>query len=121
MTTTTLNNLLDALSEHERVAGLIYSISTEDVETYLVERPDLAAQLECLDLKALAFAICDAIGEIGIVEMVEDAIRDTILAAATQPEPGRDDPMDGDHASALASAGHGMDEDYGCYDSGEDS
>lgn len=32
--------------------------------------------------------------------------------------PGED--MDGDHASALASAGHGTDEDYGCYDSGGD-
>ena len=28
-----------------------------------------------------------------------------------------DDSMDGDHASALASAGFGTDEDYGCYDS----
>ena len=26
-----------------------------------------------------------------------------------------DDPMDGDHASALASAGMGTDEDYGCF------
>ena len=26
-----------------------------------------------------------------------------------------DDSMDGDHASALASAGWGTDEDYGCY------
>lgn len=34
------------------------------------------------------------------------------------PEPSDD--MDGDHASALASAGFGTDEDYGCFDSGED-
>ena len=27
-----------------------------------------------------------------------------------------DDSMDGDHESALASAGWGTDEDYGCYD-----
>lgn len=32
---------------------------------------------------------------------------------------GYDDSMDGDHASALASAGFGTDEDYGCY--GDDS
>lgn len=30
-----------------------------------------------------------------------------------------DDSMDGDEASALASAGFGTDEDYGCYDSGD--
>lgn len=28
--------------------------------------------------------------------------------------------MDGDHESGLASAGWGTDEDYGCYDSGDD-
>lgn len=31
-----------------------------------------------------------------------------------------DDPMDGDHDSAMASAGFGTDEDYGCYGGGED-
>lgn len=30
-------------------------------------------------------------------------------------EPDFDDPMDGDHDSAMASAGHGSDEDYGYY------
>lgn len=30
-------------------------------------------------------------------------------------EPSYDDSMDGDHASALASAGFGTDEDYGSY------
>jgi hypothetical protein len=30
-------------------------------------------------------------------------------------EPDYDDSMDGDNASALASAGHGTDEDYGSY------
>lgn len=33
-------------------------------------------------------------------------------------EPGED--MDGDHASALASAGFGTDEDYGCFGETED-
>lgn len=32
--------------------------------------------------------------------------------------PGED--MDGDHESALASAGFGTDEDYGCYGGGEE-
>jgi hypothetical protein len=31
-----------------------------------------------------------------------------------------DESMDGDHESALASAGWGTDEDYGKYDSGDD-
>lgn len=31
-----------------------------------------------------------------------------------------DDSMDGDHASALASIGHGTDEDYGSYGGNED-
>ena len=40
----------------------------------------------------------------------------TILVSAIQPAgPDRDDPMDGDAASALASAGMGTDEDYGCF------
>lgn len=30
------------------------------------------------------------------------------------------DDMDGDHESALASAGFGTDEDYGCFDMGFD-
>jgi len=107
---------LEAMVEQERIAGQIYSISTEDVEAFLNERPALAAMLEGLDPKVLASAIFDAIGEIGIIELVEDAIRKTILVSAIQPaEPDRDDPMDGDPASALASAGMGTDEDYGSF------
>jgi hypothetical protein len=85
-TTDLLKPLLEAMVEHERVAGQIYSITTEDVEAYLNERPDLAAKLDGLDPETLAFAIYDAIGEIGIVEMVEKAIRETIEAAAAQPD-----------------------------------
>lgn len=39
------------------------------------------------------------------IEMMEDADRDYEY----------DDPMDGDHDSAMASAGWGTDEDYGYY------
>ena len=106
--------LLETLVDHERITGQIYSISTEDVEAFLNERPTLAAMLDGLDPEVLASAIFDAIGEIGIIELVEDAIRETILVSAIQPAgPDRDDPMDGDAASALASAGMGTDEDYG--------
>ena len=111
--------LLEALVDHERVTGQIYSISTEDVEAFLNERPTLAAMLVGPDPEVLASAIVDAIGEIGIIELVEDAIRETILVSAIQPaEPDRDDPMDVDPASALASAGMGTDEDYGCFGGG---
>lgn len=104
--------LLEALVEHERVDKQIYSISAENVEAFLNEHPDLVTKLEGLDPEELAFEIYDAIGEIGIIEMVEKAIRETIEEAATQPELDHNDLMDGDHASALASAGLGTDEDY---------
>ncbi len=87
MTTTSdlLKPLLEAMVNHERVAGQIYSITTEDVEAFLTERPALAAMLHGLDPEVLAIGIFDAIGEIGIIEMVEDAIRETILEAAILP------------------------------------
>ena len=94
-TTDLLKPLLEAMVEQERITGQIYSISTEDVEAFLNERPTLAAMLEGLDPEVLASAIFDAIGEIGIIELVEDAIRETILVSAIQPAgPDRDDPMD---------------------------
>ncbi len=37
-----------------------------------------------------------------------------------EEEPDMDESMDGDHESALASAGFGTDEDYGCFDSGDE-
>ena len=36
-----------------------------------------------------------------------------VLVELAEPEPEPDESMDGDHASALASAGWGTDEDYG--------
>ena len=94
-TTDLLKPLLEAMVEQERIAGQIYSISTEDVEAFLNERPTLAAMLDGLDPEVLASAIFDAIGEIGIIELVEDAIRETILVSAIQPAGAdRDDPMD---------------------------
>ncbi len=36
-----------------------------------------------------------------------------------EEEPDMDESMDGDHESALASAGFGTDEDYGCFGGGE--
>jgi hypothetical protein len=85
-----LNPLLAALREHERVAGQIYSISAENIELFLRNRPELLVRLNGLDPQVLAFAIEDAIGEIGILEMVEDAIRETILSASDEAAHERD-------------------------------
>ena len=84
-------HFLEAMVEHERVAGQIYSITTEDVEAYLNEHPGLVAKLEGLVPETLAFEIYDAIGEIGIVEMVEKAIRETIESMASQPGPDKEE------------------------------
>ena len=84
------HHLLEAMVEHERVAGQIYSITTEDVEAFLNEHADLSAKLEGLDPEVLAFEIYDAIGETGIVEMVEKAIREAIESAALQPGPDKE-------------------------------
>ncbi len=114
--TNAVNNLLDALKEHERIGGQIYSISTEAVRVFLSERLDMAARMKGLDPEALAMDILDAIGEMGILEKVEESIARTIEeAAAEPPELDRHDPMDGDAESALASAGFGTDEDYGYF------
>ena len=78
------HHLLEAMVEHERVAGQIYSFTTEDVEAFLNEHSDLSAQLDGLNPEILAFEIYDAIGEIGIAEMVEKAIRETIESAAVR-------------------------------------
>ena len=87
-------HLLEAMVEHERVAGQIYTIAAEDVETYLNKHPDLAAKLVGLDPEVVAWAIEDAIGALGILEMVENTIQETILAVAAQPgsDPRRNDP-----------------------------
>jgi len=111
--------LLDALRKHARPDGSLYVICLDDVAGYLHERPDLAALLDGFDPDELAMEIMDAIGSLGILELVEEhALRGTIQEKACWgTSSDYDDLMDGDPASALASAGWGMDEDYGCFDS----
>jgi len=53
--------------------------------------------------------------------LLDDALAGWFAAREEEEEDGSHDyyeDMDGDHASALASAGFGTDEDYGCYESG---
>jgi hypothetical protein len=99
--------LLTALGRHAR-QGCLYAITLEDVSVFLQENPALAELLDGLDPEALAVEIYDAIGEIGILELVEQAIREAVSGSLPQP----DCPLDGDPASALASIGWGTDEDY---------
>ena len=112
--------LLDAIRQHARPDGSVYVISIDDMAGYLHERPDLVVLLENLDPDEVAMEIFDAIGSLGLLELVEEhAIRETIQNMnGRSTECDRDDPMDGDQASALASAGWGTDEDYGCFDCG---
>jgi len=116
----TTNDLLNALREQGRVAGQLYAIPVEDVEALFKANPELIAMLEGVDAEALAAEIYDAIGAIGIQEMVMQVVWITILAAAAWPELEQDDPLDGDPVSALASAGLGTDEDYGCFGGNEE-
>jgi hypothetical protein len=64
-------------------AGNIYTIGVNDVMAYIennlaLEDPELAAKISELDETSLALEIADAIGNVGIVEKVEDAIREAI-------------------------------------------
>lgn len=112
--------LLDAIRQQARLDGNVYVISIDDIAGYLHERPDLVALLENQDPDDVAMEIFDAIGSLGLLELVEEhAIRETIQnMSGWFTECNRGDSMDGDHASALASAGWGTDEDYGCFDCG---
>jgi hypothetical protein len=49
----------------------------------------------------------------GTVEALQALVRETDCDDCDDSYPGED--MDGDHDSAMASAGFGTDEDYGCF------
>ena len=79
-----LPSLENALKQHcLDIAGNIYTIGVEDVMAYIenelpVADPMLFAQLYTLDETGLALEIADTIGSTGIVELVENAIREAI-------------------------------------------
>jgi len=71
--------------------------------------------------------LCPDCGEHAVFEYTNHPLPSTVVCDACgwtgedyNPEAYADDPMDGDHASALASVGWGTDEDYGCFDGGGD-
>ncbi len=60
----------------------IYRVTSEDIEELLEERPNLIPKLEGLNLESLAGDILDAIGTIGILEKIGEAIAGAIEAAS---------------------------------------
>jgi len=82
--TTNFPKLADALKTHARsFDDNVYSIGVGDILEYIetdlrTAFPDLFTQVAALDPTALAIEIADAIGEIGILEMVEQSILETI-------------------------------------------
>ena len=82
--TTKFPDLEKALNENcLDSAGNIYTIGVDDIMAYIegdlaLEDPKLAAQVAALDEMSLAIEIADAIGSLGIVEFVENAIRESI-------------------------------------------
>ena len=56
----------------------------------------------------------------GIIIAQIRAAQEAADDAAETEAPDLDESMDGDHESALASAGFGTDEDYGCYGGGDE-
>ena len=81
---TNFTQLAEALKTHARsFDDNVYSIGVGDVLEYIqtdlrTAFPDLFNQVAALDPAILAIEIADAIGEIGILEMVEQAILETI-------------------------------------------
>jgi len=82
--TTNLTKLTEALKTHARsFDDNVYSIGVGDILEYIETDlrsafPDLFNQVAALDPAILAIEIADAIGEIGILEMVEQSILETI-------------------------------------------
>ena len=82
--TTNLTKLAEALKTHARsFDDNVYSIGVDDILEYIETDlrsafPDLFNHVTSLDPTVLAIEIADAIGEIGILEMVEQSILETI-------------------------------------------
>ncbi|MBI5943676.1 MAG: hypothetical protein HY864_04850 [Chloroflexi bacterium] len=79
----TLNfqSIRDALTQHSLDSmNNIYTITVGDVVDYIEKElsPAMTAQLASLDEVSLAIEIADAIGNAGIMELIEGAICETI-------------------------------------------
>lgn len=71
----------DALTQHCLDSlGNIYTITVDDVVDYIEKElsPTLTTQLAAIDEVSLSIEIADAIGNAGIMELIENAISETI-------------------------------------------
>ena len=110
-----------ALEELDRdcfANGCIYSITAYDILNYIENelsalKPDLAAKAASLDATALAMEIADCIGNIGLLEYVEGAVRDAILNQAEfEARNNQQTPVDADRLmDALGRAGVELSDD----------
>jgi hypothetical protein len=76
----------DALTQHCLDSlGNIYTITVDDVVDYIEKElsPAMTAQLAALDEVSLALEIADAIGNVGIVELIEGAVCEAIKTQIT--------------------------------------
>jgi hypothetical protein len=81
--TPNFQRIKDALTQHCLDSmGNIYTITVDDVVDYIEKEvpPAMKAQLAALDEVGLAIEIADAIGNAGIMELIEAAICETIKA-----------------------------------------
>ncbi len=79
--TPNFQRIQDALTQHCLDSlGNIYTITVDDVVDYIEKElsPSMATQLAVLDEADLAIEIADAIGNVGIMELIESAICETI-------------------------------------------
>ena len=76
----------DALTQHVLDSlGNIYTITVDDVVDYIEKElsAEMTAQLAALDEVNLAIEIADAIGNAGVMELVEGVICETIKTQIT--------------------------------------
>jgi len=79
--TPNFQRIKDALTQHCLDSlGNIYTITMDDIVDYIEKElpPATKAQLAALDEVSLAIEIADAIGNAGIMELIEAAICETI-------------------------------------------
>lgn len=79
--TPNFQRIKDALTQHCLDSmNNIYTITVDDVVDYIEKElsPAMEAQLAALDEVGLAIEIADAIGNVGIMELIESAICEAI-------------------------------------------
>jgi len=79
--TPNFQRIKDALAQHCLDSlGNIYTITVDDVVDYIEKElsPTLTTQLAAIDEVSLSIEIADAIGNAGIMELIEAAICETI-------------------------------------------